>query len=111
MIPTTTQVLAFFNLFAGIMLTASIGLFIGGFIIYLVRLGTWPTYRESAVQLMMWGVSILFTLVLVLAVQQFLLDHLMVAVVIGALIIIALVIWALASSAKPEEKRNGGDRR
>ena len=112
MIPTTTQVLAFFNLFTGIMLSLSLGLFIGGFIVYLVRLGTWPTYREEAVEVMKWGVSILFTLVLILAVQQFLLRHLMVAVTIGALLIISAVIWVLlADSGDKSENRAVGNRR
>lgn len=108
MIPTTTQLLAFFNLFVGVMLVASIGLFVGGFIVYLVRLGTWPTYRDEAIEVMKWGVSILFTLILILAAQQFLLSHLKVAVTIGALIIIAIVLQALMSaSPAPPPKPEG----
>lgn len=111
MIPTTTQVLAFFNLFTGVMLSLSLTLFIGGFIVYIVRLGTWPTYREEAVEIMKWGVSILFTLVLILAVQQFLLNHLMVAVTIGALLVISAVIWALADTGDKSENKVVENRR
>jgi len=103
---STPYILAFFNLFAGLMLTLSLVFFIGGFIIYLVRLGTWPTYREEAVELMKWGVAILFTLVVILGIQQFLLAHLAVAVTIGALIIIGLVVWALIP--EPEKKKEPG---
>lgn len=112
--PSTTQVLAFFNLFAGIMLTLSILLFVGGFIMYLVRLGTWPTYREQAVEIMKYGVATLFVLIVVLGVQQFLMRHLLVAVSIGALILIYLVIWAFATAAQAPpppprpQGRNGG---
>ena len=105
---STTQLLAFFNLFVGLMLTISLLLFIGGFIMYLVRLGTWPTYREEAVQIMMWGESILFTLVLILAIQQFLLSHLIVAVTIGAVIVIFFLVWVLMQgSSGGGEKKNG----
>ncbi len=104
MIPSTTQLLAFFNLFVGAMLTTSLGLFLGGFIMYLTRLGTWPTYREEAVEIMKWGLSVLFTLVLILGIQQFMLEHLIVAVTIGALIILSVVLWALFSGPPAPKK-------
>ena len=108
-LPTTTQLLAFFNLFAGVMLTLSLILFIGGFIMYLVRLGTFPTYREEAIELMKWGLTTLFVLIVVLGVQQYLLSHLLVAVTIGALILIAIVIWAFAQTAeKPQPPAGNG---
>src|SRR3989344_9367876 len=107
---STPYILAFFNLFTGLMLTLSLVFFIGGFIIYLVRLGTWPTYREDAVELMKWGVSILFTLILILGVQQFLLSHLLVAGVIVAAFIIGLIVWAFWPEPPPKP-RPEGDRR
>jgi len=111
MIPSTTQLLTFFNLLAGTMLTISLGLFIGGFILYIVRLGTWPTYREEAIEVMKWGVSILFTLILLLAVQQFLLTHLTVAVTIGAILIVGVVAWVLMSGLSEPAKKPEGERR
>ena len=112
-VPTTTQVLAVFNLFAGVILTLSLVLFLGGFIVYLVRLGTWPTYREEAIHIMQWGVSILFVLIVVLGIQQALMRHLLVAVSIGALILIYLVFWAFATATKapPPPPANGSGRR
>ena len=111
-VPTTTQVLAFFNLFTGMMLTISILLFVGGFIVYLVRLGTWPTYRDQAIELMKYGVVTLFVLIVVLGAQQFLMRHLLVAVSIGALVLIYFVVWAFATAAKqppaPAPGRGGG---
>ena len=112
-VPSTTQFLAFFNLFAGVMLTLSLILFLGGFIFYLVRLGTWPTYREQAIELMKWGVTTLFVLILILGIQQFLMRNLLVAVSIGALILIALVMWAFMTVTKepPAPSSNGRERR
>ena len=113
-VPTTAQVLVFFNLFAGVMLTLSLILFLGGFVMYLVRLGTWPTYRDEAITLMKYGVSTLFVLIVILGIQQFLMSHLLVAVSIGALILIFLVAWAFmtATAAPPPAPANGGrDRR
>ena len=108
-VPTTAQVLVFFNLFAGVMLTLSLILFLGGFVMYLVRLGTWPTYRDEAITLMKYGVSTLFVLIVILGIQQFLMSHLLVAVSIGALILIFLVAWAFmtATAAPPAPPANG----
>src|SRR3954468_4498743 len=108
MLPNITQVLTFFNLLSGIMLTLSLTTFVGGFIMYLVRLGTWPTYRETAVYIMRIGVSILFVLVVILGIQQFLLQHLLVGAVVGALIIIYIIFWAFQdvfTEEKPPERR------
>lgn len=113
MIPSTPQVLGFFNLVAGLMLTASVLLFIGGFAVYLVRLGTWPTYRDEAVKAMEWGVAVLFVLVVLLAVQQFLSTHLLAAVTLAALAVIGIVVWVLIKDATeaPPPVRGGNGRR
>ena len=73
---------------------------------YLVRLGTWPTYREEAVGYMKWGVAILFSLVVLLAVQKFLLAHLNVFFIILALIVAGIVVWAFipGENNTPEKK-------
>mgnify|MGYP003395054606 CR=1 FL=1 len=77
---------------------------------YLVRIGTWPTYRTDALSLMGWGLNILFVLVVLLAVQQFLARHLAFTVSLVALIIILLIVWlvikgATEAPAKPPEER------
>jgi hypothetical protein len=107
MIPSTAQVLGFFNLLVGFMLVASLLFFIGGFIMYLIRLGTWPTYRDTAIELMEWGVSILFTVIVLLTIQQFLLSHLLVAVSVVSMVIIVGVVWIIAKdvvTAEPAKK-------
>ena len=107
LIPTTTQVLTFFNLFAGVMLTISLILFAGGFVMYLVRLGTYPTYREEAIHVMRYGLSTLFVLVVILGIQQFFLRHMLVAVVVGAFILIGIVVWAFLPEEEKKPAANG----
>lgn len=115
MIPDTAQVLGFFNLLVGLMLVASLLLFGGGFVMYLVRLGTWPTYRDDALRLMEAGVAVLFTLIVLLAIQQFLATHIMVAVSGAGLVIVVLVIWVIVrdiATQTPEGPPAGaGERR
>lgn len=112
MLPSTPQVLGFFNLLVGVMLVTSITLFLGGFIMYLIRLGTWPTYRTQALRLMSWGVSVLFTLIIILAVQQFLARHVLATVSIVAAVIVLVVLWIViqgvssgGASGPPREER------
>jgi hypothetical protein len=63
---TISTLLGFFNICAGIMLTAALLLFIGGFIRYLILLGT--ERRNLGLVLMFWGMTILFVLVVLLAI-------------------------------------------
>lgn len=100
MLPNTSEVLAFFNLLVGLMLVVSVLLFVGGFIMYLIRLGTWPTYRDEALKLMEYGVAVLFTLIILLIVQQFLMSHLLVAVTLVAFVIVIAVVLGVASEFK-----------
>ena len=103
MMPTTLQVLSFFNLIVGLMLVASLLFFVGGFIQYLIRLGTWPTYRTESIHLMEWGVTILFALVVLLAIQQFLVRNLVVAVSIVGMILILVLIWLIVAAIWSEK--------
>lgn len=103
MLPSTAQVLGYFNLLVGLMLVASLVLFLGGFVIYLVRLGTWPTYRDEAVKLMLYGVAVLFTLIALLAIQQFLSAHLLVAVSFVALVVIVAIVWLIVKDITTTE--------
>lgn len=110
MLPSSPQVLGFFNLLVGVMLVISLLLFFGGFTMYLIRIGTWPTYRTQALRIMSWGVAVLFTLVLLLAIQQFLARHVLVTVSIAAFIILLVVLWIVmkgvqaGSTEKKEEQ-------
>ncbi len=103
MIPSTLQVLSMFNLVVGLMLVASLLLFLGGFIQYLIRLGTWPTYRTESIRIMEWGVSVLFALIILLAIQQFLVRHLIVAVSIVGMMLVLLIIWLIIAAIGSEK--------
>jgi hypothetical protein len=65
---TVSQFFGIFNAIAGIMLVVAILLFIGGFIIYLVRLGI-PS-RVEGLNIMQWGVMTLFVLAVMLGIIE-----------------------------------------
>ena len=65
---TLSMFVGFFNLFAGLMLVGSLLSFVAGFGLYLVRLGT--IYRKDGLDIMMWGVAILFVLVVLLGIAE-----------------------------------------
>ena len=101
MLPTTiTQVVGLFNIFVGLMLTLSVLLMGAGILMWIIRLGTWPTYRDEALVLMEWAVGILFTLILLLLLSQFVQQHTAAAVFILGLIIIGVLVWLGMQAAK-----------
>jgi hypothetical protein len=104
-----TQVSGLFNIFVGLMLTAAILIYGGSFLMWITRLGTWPTYRTEATKLMEWSVVILFVLVVMLLGVPFFRDHAVVATYTVAAIsfLIALRVGFLALSSGEEEKKEG----
>ncbi|MBV9159283.1 MAG: hypothetical protein JO019_01645 [Candidatus Kaiserbacteria bacterium] len=105
---TFPQFVGLFNIFVGIMLTLSMLILGGGIIMWIVRLGTWPSYREEAIRLLEWAVGILFTLVILLLVAQAVQQHTAGAVFVLGLIIIALIVYFgyQASQASKEEEEH-----
>jgi hypothetical protein len=65
---TLSQVFGLFNILSGIMLVAGFLTTGGGFVVYLVRIGN--NNRVDGIQIMMWGVTILFVLIVLLAIVQ-----------------------------------------
>lgn len=57
------QVTSLFDLFSGLLVAGSIVFFLGGFTLYLARLGR--IYRTEGINLMQWGVSMLFLFILI----------------------------------------------
>lgn len=91
-------IVGLFNIMVGLMLVVSALLMCGGFILWYVRLGTFPSYRDDAINIMQWGVAILFVLVVLLGVAQFVQTHTaLVMMLIGALIA-AGVVYVIATS-------------
>lgn len=92
---TFTRAIGVFNIFVGLMLTVAILTFGTGFVVWIVRLGTWPTYRTEAVKIMEWAVAILFVLVILLGIVQFFQYHPHAAVYVASFIVIVLILAAV----------------
>jgi cytochrome bd-type quinol oxidase subunit 2 len=102
---TLSQAFGFFNILAGLMLVAGLVLFFGGFIAYLTRLGL--ESRTQGLRYMYWGETVLFVLILMLAVVHYLQFHpTIVFILIGALIVLFgswAILQAVANSGDEEE--------
>ncbi|PIR83702.1 hypothetical protein COU18_03445 [Candidatus Kaiserbacteria bacterium CG10_big_fil_rev_8_21_14_0_10_51_14] len=105
---TIPQVIGLFNVFVGLMLTVAILLFCAGFITWIARLGTWPSYRTEAIKIMEWSVVVLFVLVVLLAIVQFFQNHPRAAGYVVSTIVLLVVLGAifvvLFRSGEKEEK-------
>ena len=88
--PTIATFLSFFNLCAGLMIVAAFLSFSGGFVGYLVLLGT--ERRKEGLALMMWGVVILFVLAVLLAIVNVLQGPLTFILGIGLAIFVCVVV-------------------
>lgn len=100
------QAIGLFNVFVGLMLTVALITYGAGFVIWITRLGTWPTYRTEAIKIMEWSVVILFVLVVLLAIVQFFQYHpreaaFVVSVIVG-LAIVGIIIFLVS---RPAEKK------
>jgi hypothetical protein len=94
------------NIVAGLMLVASFLLFFGGGVAYLSRLGL--VGRDEGLHYMMWGVRVLFVLVIVLGVVQYIQKNPNVVIWIVALVVLFFGGYAIfktiqESSADSEE--------
>jgi hypothetical protein len=102
---TVSQAFGFFNIFAGLMLVAGLLLFFGGFISYLTRLGL--EGRVQGLRYMYWGETVLFVLILMLAVIHYLQFHpTIIFLIIGAIIVVFgswAILQATASAGEEEE--------
>ncbi len=105
-----TQAIGLFNVFVGLMLTVALFTYGLGFILWLCRLGTWPTYRTEAIKIMEWSVVILFVLIVLLAIVQFFQYHpreagWVVSIIVG-IIIVWIVVYLAAHSGGGEKKKD-----
>jgi hypothetical protein len=98
-----------FNIFVGLMLTVALLTYALGFVMWVVRLGTWPSYRTEAVKIMEWSVAILFVLVVLLIIVQFFQMHTQAGLwILSAIVIIGivwLIIWVLMDSGGEKEEK------
>ncbi len=91
-------VIALFNIIVGVMLVCAMLLMGGGLMLWYVRLGTYPTYRDRAILIMQWAVAILFVLVVLLGVAQYVQTHMAISMmVIGAIIAAAVAYFVIST--------------
>lgn len=105
-----TQIVGLFNIFVGLMVVAAFLLYGGGLIMWMTRLGSWPSPRDEAIRIMMWAPVILFTLIVLLAIVQFLQGHPQVGTYIVSTLLLLIVIGIIlyialnAREGKKEEE-------
>ena len=100
---TFSQAFGFFNVVVGLMIVAAFLLFFGGLTGHLTRLGL--ESRIEGLNVMYYGVTVLFVLVVLLGIVHFLQFNPTAIFTIIALLIIALIAW-IAINALSE---GGGD--
>ncbi|MBI2030601.1 hypothetical protein HYT05_03195 [Candidatus Kaiserbacteria bacterium] len=106
---TVSTIAGLFNILAGFMFVAAVSTFVGGIISYMVDFGNHE--RSKGIALMEWGVAILFTLVVLLGIVQFIQSHQGTANVIVATAIIigvVLIVFTIVMEAPPPEKKKEG---
>ncbi len=110
-----SRVVGVFNVLVGLMLTAALLTYGVAFTMWVIRLGTWPTYRTEAIRAMEWSVATLFTLVVLLAIVQFFQKHPHEASYVLSAIVLILIIWIIvyliAHSGGEEKKGERPERR
>ncbi len=100
MLMTFLQLIHIFNIFVGLYLAATFMVFFVGLGVYFTRLGTWPSSRDQAIVILEWAVSMLFVLIVLLALIRFFELHLALGLTILALIIIVVVgVFVLRTAA------------
>lgn len=106
---TISQAVGLFNVFVGLMLTAALLAYGIGFVVWITRLGTWPSYRTEAIKIMEWSVVILFVLVVLLGIVQFFQNHPRAAAYTVSVIVILLVggviLFLAAKGGEKHEKK------
>lgn len=104
-----SKAIGLFNVFVGVMLTTALLAYGIGFIVWIVRLGTWPSYRTEAIKIMEWSVVILFVLVVLFAIVQYFQNYPRTSAYIVATIILLIVIGGIiviaAKNGGKEEKK------
>jgi hypothetical protein len=102
-----TKTVDLLNIFAGILLTVALLTYGLGFIMWITRLGSWPSYRTEGIKVMEWSTGILFVLVVMLMITNFFRDHSSLAMYITAAIVVLIlfgIIISVAASSTEEKK-------
>lgn len=108
MAQVVTQVVNLVNLFSGILIASSIVFFGGGFILYLSRLGR--PYRDVGLNIMQWGVTMLFIAVVVVGLLRMYSQHHALFFFAFALIILYYLIPFVAGETRRMSGKGGGEK-
>ena len=108
---TFVQFVGLFHVAVGLLLIATLMLFVVSFCVYVARFNTWPTHRDASIRGLEWSVVMLFVLVLLLALARFFQFHSTIALPILAFIIIvviAIIIVRMAAAKKEKPPARPG---
>src|SRR3989344_1974550 len=102
---TLVQISGLFYVSVGILLAFTLGIFVVGIGIWIARFNTWPSHRETAIRILEWAVSMLFVLILLIALVCFIQRHSTIALSILGFIAIIAVLVLIASVAAGAKKK------
>ncbi|OGG58044.1 hypothetical protein A2853_00940 [Candidatus Kaiserbacteria bacterium RIFCSPHIGHO2_01_FULL_55_17] len=112
---TLPQVVGLFHIVVGFLLTFTVLIFVVGFSVYVARFNTWPSHRDAAIRGLEWAVTMLFVLLVVLAIINAIQNHGAIALPILAFVVIVavavLIIRMAGSGAKKPPPANARGRR
>lgn len=90
---TLVQVLGVFHLLVGLFVVVTFFTFATGVFVYIVRLGTWPTHRDTAIKVLEWAIAMMFILILLIALVYLFQSYSRIALtILGVIVIIGVVI-------------------
>jgi len=105
---TLLQVLGFFHVAIGFLLTVTILVFFTGLGTYFSRLNTWPSHRDNSIIMIQWSVVMLFVLLLLVAVVNFFQTKPHIALpILAFIIIVTAAIIIVRFAAQKKENGNG----
>lgn len=94
-----TQVVGIFNIFVGVMLVVALLLYGGALIMWVTRLGSWPSPRDEAIEMMAWAPTILFVLIVLLGIVQYVQRHPAAGASIVGFLVVLIAAWVIISLA------------
>lgn len=110
-LPTSTSALSFtqtvglFHVAVGLLLTATLGMFATGVVLWLSRFNTWPSHRDYAIRVLEWAIAMLFMLIILIALVNFFQNHSEIALPIFAfVVIVAVAIIVIRVAIQPPKK-------
>lgn len=102
-----SRVAGVFHMIVGLMLVAAFLLYGTGMIMWFVRLGSWPSYRDEAITILEWAVAVMFTLVAVLIAVRLIQVHIAAASFLFGIVVVLAVIWLIIKVTSQSGEEEG----